>query len=278
MMSAKAVRFQSEAESYSATRSTEKQSEAFYLKAIPTEVTERDRGAGNPTKFLKAGESVLNLGCGSGKTAFLAAQIVGQTGRVTGLEMNNEDLAIAKQVSLKLSKNLGFRNIDLRKGRPDDLRMNVEKMEVRLSEQPVLDGGDLERFEEYVRSERAREPLIADKTVDAVVTNNVLTQLNSFDRERAIIEIYRTLKSGGRAILCELASNHAISPALKKSEALKTAGLTGAMPELDWLQLLAAAGFKKIDFLDRKFLPERKLESTEFHSFVVIASKVPMEK
>ena len=40
-----------------------------YLKLIPTEVIERDYGCGDPSQYLKPGETVLDLGSGTGKIA-----------------------------------------------------------------------------------------------------------------------------------------------------------------------------------------------------------------
>ena len=52
-----------------------------YLKAIPEEVLERDYGCGDPSRHLKPGETVLDLGSGCGKICFIAAQVVGPTDR-----------------------------------------------------------------------------------------------------------------------------------------------------------------------------------------------------
>jgi len=43
------------------------------LEAIPDEVIERDYGCGNPTAYLHSGETVLDLGSGSGKVCFMVS-------------------------------------------------------------------------------------------------------------------------------------------------------------------------------------------------------------
>ena len=48
-----------------------------YLKVIPDEVLERDYGCGDPSAFVLRGDTVLDLGAGGGKIAFIAAQVVG---------------------------------------------------------------------------------------------------------------------------------------------------------------------------------------------------------
>lgn len=48
-----------------------------WLEAIPDEVIDKDYGCGDPSKWLKPGETVLDLGSGTGKIGFIAAQVVG---------------------------------------------------------------------------------------------------------------------------------------------------------------------------------------------------------
>ena len=67
-----------------------------YLKIIPQEVIDRDYGCGDPSKYLREGETVLDLGSGTGKICFIAAQIVGPRGKVIGIDMTDEMLEVAR--------------------------------------------------------------------------------------------------------------------------------------------------------------------------------------
>ena len=58
---------------------------ADFLSVIPDEVIERDYGCGDPTPYVKLGDTVLDLGSGGGKLCFIAAQVVGAEGRVMAL-------------------------------------------------------------------------------------------------------------------------------------------------------------------------------------------------
>ena len=60
------------------------------LAAIPDVVLERDYGCGNPAGYLRASEKVLDLESGSGKSCFLASQVVGPEGQVIGVDMTDE--------------------------------------------------------------------------------------------------------------------------------------------------------------------------------------------
>ncbi len=66
--------------------------------AIPQAVRDHFVGVGNPFALgpIHPGEAVLDLGCGAGFDAFVAAQLVGPAGRVIGIDMSSELIAVAK--------------------------------------------------------------------------------------------------------------------------------------------------------------------------------------
>ena len=71
---------------------------ARLLVAIPPTVRERFVGVGNPFTLgpIRPGEAILDLGCGAGFDAYVAAQLVGPTGRVAGVDMSAEMVAVAE--------------------------------------------------------------------------------------------------------------------------------------------------------------------------------------
>jgi arsenite methyltransferase len=71
--------------------------DAHALAAVPPAVLERFAGVGNPFSVAApdVGGCVLDVGCGSGTDAFLAARMVGPTGRVVGVDLTGEMLASA---------------------------------------------------------------------------------------------------------------------------------------------------------------------------------------
>src|SRR5215216_1183397 len=100
-----------------------------FLKVIPAEVIERDYGCGDPSRHLKPGETVLDLGSGTGKICFIAAQVVGSTGRVIGVDMNDDMLALARKYAPVVGEAIGFHNVEFRKGRIQDLALDIEKLD-----------------------------------------------------------------------------------------------------------------------------------------------------
>src|SRR5258708_13178884 len=83
------------------------------LKAIPEEVLSIDYGCGDPTKYVHAGDTVLDLGSGSGKNCFVASQFAAPTGPVIGVDITAAILGVADRPSPRaapplLSANLEF--------------------------------------------------------------------------------------------------------------------------------------------------------------------------
>src|SRR5207237_872836 len=81
---------------------------------IPAEALLASLGCGNPTALaaLHEGETVLDLGSGGGIDVLLSAKRVGPTGKVFGLDMTDEMLALANENKRKA----GAQNVEFLKG------------------------------------------------------------------------------------------------------------------------------------------------------------------
>ncbi len=88
-------------------------------------------GCGNPTAIasLKKGEIVLDLGSGAGFDCFLAANKVGPTGKVIGVDMTPEMLQKAKENA----KKSGYTNVEFRRGEIEDLPLETNSVDVIIS-------------------------------------------------------------------------------------------------------------------------------------------------
>src|SRR3990170_3943385 len=107
------------------------------LAAIPEEVLEKDYGCGDATAYLKSGETVLDLGSGAGKICFLASQVVGPSGRVIGIDMNPEMLAVARRKAPKLARRIGYANVEFHRGKIQDLSLNLQTLDSWLHQNPI---------------------------------------------------------------------------------------------------------------------------------------------
>jgi arsenite methyltransferase len=88
-------------------------------------------GCGNPTAIvsLQPGEIVLDLGSGAGFDCFLAANKVGPTGKVIGVDMTPEMLRKARQNA----KKAGYTNVEFRRGEIEKLPVENTSVDVVIS-------------------------------------------------------------------------------------------------------------------------------------------------
>src|SRR2546428_11880438 len=134
--------------------------ESEYLKVIPQEVIERDYGCGDPSRYLRDGETVLDLGSGTGKICFLAAQIVGPNGKVIGVDMTDEMLQVARRNAPVVAERLGYANVEVRKGRIQDLALDLEILDAELKKNPIADANTFLRAQELAADLRVKRPLV----------------------------------------------------------------------------------------------------------------------
>jgi SAM-dependent methyltransferase len=88
-------------------------------------------GCGIPTQYagIKKGDAVLDLGSGAGNDCFVARAIVGETGKVTGLDFTDEMLAKADENNTKL----GYRNVGFVKGDIENIPLPSDSYDVVVS-------------------------------------------------------------------------------------------------------------------------------------------------
>lgn len=244
-----------------------------FLEIIPPEILERDYGCGDPSKHVRAGETVLDLGSGGGKICYIAAQVVGAAGRVIGVDCNDEMLALARQYQRAVGERLGFHNVEFRKGQIQDLQLDLDCLETHLTEQPVRSSGDWLRAVEHAQSLRRSAPMIADGTIDVVVSNCVLNLVRSADRRQLFDEIFRVLKPGGRAVISDIVSDADVPAELQADARLWSGCISGAYREDRFLAAFESAGFHNIERLERQAEPWTTVGSLEFRSLTVRAFK-----
>jgi arsenite methyltransferase len=244
-----------------------------YLAVIPDEVIERDYGCGDPTVFVRPGETVLDLGSGGGKVCFIAAQVVGPTGRVIGIDCNPEMLALARRNQPEVARRLGYDNVEFRNGMIQDLSLDLDRLGAELACQPVTSAADWLRLRSLEERLRREHPLVPDESVDCVVSNCVLNLVRSEDRRQLFAEIFRVLKRHGRVAISDIVSDETVPPHLRQNRELWSWCLSGAFREDELLEAFEQAGFHGIEIVKRQRQPWRVVEGIEFRSITLLAHK-----
>lgn len=220
---------------------------AALLANIHPEVKDRFYGCGSPIPPAVKGATVLDLGCGSGRDCYTLSQLVGPAGRVIGLDMTEEQLAVARRHQAWHAERFGHANVEFRQGYIEDL----------------ASAG------------------IADHSIDLVVSNCVLNL--SPDKPRLFAEIFRVLKPGGELYFSDVFADRRIPRALTEDPVLLGECLGGAIYLEDFRRLLAQVGCADARVIASGPLAvnNRELEARtgniRFFSNTVRAFKLPLE-
>ncbi len=244
-----------------------------YLKAIPAEVIEKDYGCGDPSKHLHPGDTVLDLGSGTGKICFIASQVVGPTGKVIGVDMTDDMIEVARRNAPIVAEAVGHANVEFRKGRIQDLALDLEILGRELSKNPISDANSYLAADALAADLRVRSPLIATDSIDVVVSNCVLNLVESHLKRQLFEEIFRVLKKGGRAVISDIVSDEKIPAHLQNDPQLWSGCVSGAYTEEGFLAAFADAGFHGIEILKRDQAPWQTVEGIEFRSVTIQAWK-----
>jgi len=244
-----------------------------YLKVIPQEVIECDYGCGDPSKYLREGEIVLDLGSGSGKICFIAAQIVGPNGKVIGVDMTDEMLTVARRNAPIVAERLGYSNVEFRKGRIQDLGLKVDLLDAELKRCPISDAASFLAADELAQELRVKSPLVVSDSIDVVVSNCVLNLVEPHSKRQLFEEIFRVLKIGGRAVISDIVSDEEVPEHLQNDPELWTGCISGAFTEEGFLSAFTDAGFYGVQILNRDDRPWQTVEGIEFRSVTIEAFK-----
>jgi ubiquinone/menaquinone biosynthesis C-methylase UbiE len=243
------------------------------LAILPQEIIEKDYGCGDPSRHVRKGDIVLDLGSGSGKICYMAAQLVGEDGRVIGVDMNDDMLALARKYQAEMAEKLGSERVEFKKGQIQDLALDLAAVDRYLADRPVRNAEDLIALRAWQENQRKVSPLIADNSVDLVVSNCVLNLVHDSDKEQLVREIFRVVKPGGRVAISDIVSDEPVPEPLKQDRQLWSGCLSGALQEYDFLQSFVRAGFVAVSFDHWESAPWRVVEGVEFRSVTITAVK-----
>jgi len=219
------------------------------LAQLHPEVRDRFYGCGSPLPPALDGMTVLDLGCGSGRDAYLLSKLVGERGHVIGVDMTAQQLSVAEQHRNFHAQAFGH------------ARSNV-----------TFHLGDLADLAALG---------IADASVDVVVSNCVLNLVP--DKRRAFAEILRVLKPGGELYFSDVYSDRRLPRELLADPVLLGECLAGALYVEDFRRLLGELGVADARVCARSPIAltdeaiEQKIGFARFESITWRAFKLPLE-
>lgn len=211
--------------------------DAQYLKIIPKEVIDRDYGCGDPSHYVRKGDTVLDLGSGGGKVCFIAAQIVGPTGKVIGVDGNPDMLELARTAQKEVEAEMGYQNLEFKEGFIQDLHM------------------------------------IADDSIDIIISNCVLNLVSDDLKDRLFSEMFRVLRKGGRIAISDIVSDEISPTHLKANDELWSGCISGALQEAEFIKKLEEVGFYGIALDKYEMQPWQIVEGIEYRSVTITAYK-----
>ena len=120
------------------------------IKDLPEEALTASAGCGNPNAIgeLKQGETVVDFGSGGGIDCFIAANMVGETGRVIGVDMTPDMINLANENKVKM----GAENVEFRLAQIDKTGIDTDSVDVIISNCVIVLAPDKDAvFRESVR-------------------------------------------------------------------------------------------------------------------------------
>ncbi|MGH0117183.1 UNVERIFIED_CONTAM: hypothetical protein FKN15_046104 [Acipenser sinensis] len=179
------------------------------LKDVHPEVTSRYYGCGLVVPESLENCYILDLGCGSGQDCYMLSQLVGEKGHVTGIDMTEEQLAVARKHIDYHTEKFGFKkpNVDFVQG-----------------------------FMELLG-----EAGLKDSSYDIIISNCVVNL--SPDKAAVLREAYRVLKDGGEMYFSDVYSNQALTKEIREHKVLWGECLGGALWWEDLVRLAQEVGF-----------------------------------
>jgi SAM-dependent methyltransferase len=176
------------------------------LDELPAATLASFAGVGYPFRAgaIREGDTVLDIGAGSGTDALIASRLVGPRGKVYALDMTPAMVARLRALAATVA--------------------NLE----------VLEGN-------------AESLPLPDASVDVVTSNGMLNLVP--DKRRAIAEMFRVLKPGGRVQIADIVIRRPVTLDCKADPKLWAECVVGATVDEDYLAAFRDAGFEDVSVL-----------------------------
>jgi len=220
------------------------------LALVNDEVTSKYYGCGLVAPELLENAHILDLGSGSGQDCFVLSKLVGQNGHVTGLDMTDEQLEVARNNIQHHTDVFGYTkpNVTFVKG--------------------------------YI--EKLKEAGLEDSTFDIIISNCVVNL--SPDKRAVLSEAYRVLKDGGELYFSDVYADRELSEDIRKDKVLWGECISGALYWKALVDMAAEIGFSRPCLVSSYMMTignaelEKVVGDAKFTSSVYRLFKIPKEK
>eukprot|EP00823_Brevimastigomonas_motovehiculus_P006103 TRINITY_DN483_c0_g2_i1.p1 TRINITY_DN483_c0_g2~~TRINITY_DN483_c0_g2_i1.p1 ORF type:complete len:422 (+),score=96.88 TRINITY_DN483_c0_g2_i1:32-1297(+) len=179
------------------------------LKSIPEEIITKSYGCGSPIPSGIDKLSVLDLGSGTGRDCYVVAQLVGAEGHVTGIDMTDEQLSVARKYSADFCKTMGYKQniMEFKKGYIEDLKGAGVK----------------------------------GNSIDVIISNCVVNL--SPDKEAVMKSAFAALKNGGEMYFSDMYRDRRVTDKVSSNSLLWGMGISGSLYVPDFVRICRACGF-----------------------------------
>lgn len=191
-----------------------------------------------------------------------------------GVDFNEAMLSLASKYKPEIASRVGYDNVTFKKGRIQDLALDLEEVEQHLKQNPVRSIEEWLEFEAFHNKLRREHPLVESASVDVVVSNCVLNLVREEDKQQLFKEIFRVTKPGGRAVISDIVSDEPVPGHMKADPELWSGCISGALEESEFVEAFVQAGFQGIEILKRDETPWRVVEGIRFRSVTIAAYKM----
>ena len=163
---------------------------------------------------------------------------------MTGVDRNASMLALSREAAARVAEAIGYANVRFLDGA-------IEALDA-----PGSDGA----------------PLVADASVDVVLSNCVLNLVNPSARDRLLGNIQRVLAPGGRVAISDIVCDRPVPRHLQEDPELWSGCISGAWQEEAFLEAFRQRGFQDVRYADRSLDPWRELEGIAFRAVTLVAT------
>ena len=207
------------------------------LPYIMEEIKDKYYGCGSPMPHVLEEQTMLDLGCGSGRDVYILSKLAGQGGFIHGIDMTANQIEVAKKYQEDQTKRFEY----------DEVNTNF--------------------IHDYIEN---IDKHFVENSIDIVTSNCVINLLE--DKRDILKKVYRLLKEGGEFYFSDVYSNRRLPEHIRKDKVLHGECLGGALYANDFVRFAIEAGFveprmvsaKEIEITDEAM--QKVIGKTKFYS------------